>query len=92
MRLALAALVLSATSAIADPAAYALAIGPSAYCGLSIDMTKAGAYAQSRALDQTEIGTLVWAEQQKAATIQGAAKAEYCAKVKRAAKAIGVLK
>ena len=92
MRLALAALALSAVPALADPATYALAVGPAAFCGVNVDMAKAGAYAQSRALDQVEIGALVWAEQQKAATMQGAAKVAYCDRVKGAAKTLGLLK
>lgn len=95
MRLALASLAVLAMPVHAKPSifaeAYAFAVGPSAYCGLPVDMGKAGQYVLDHSLDAAEIGALVWAEQQKAATMQGAAKAEYCVRVEKAARAIGVL-
>lgn len=82
----LAAPAYADTSAKAQ--AYALAVGPSAFCGVAVDMVKAGQYVKAQNLDTAEVGALVWQEQTQAAQVPASGKGAYCQKVAGMVKAL----
>ncbi len=70
--------------------AYALTVGPSAFCNVPVDMTKAGAYLSAQKLDAAEVGQLVWAEQQEAFALSDAQRVAYCQRVAGMVSALGL--